>query len=135
VRRIILIATIFGGTLMLGGVLAALSTVGHAGEDMLRSFGLLLLSVGAMCVAIPLYLEALKIRSQFRRTEEAAPKRNLSPCAICSAPAATFWCTTHMMRLCPECIARHDDAARCLYRTFGRVAAAAKSPAGQTSRT
>jgi hypothetical protein len=127
-----MIAVVIFGALLIGmGALTSLSTLGKSGEEITRGVGLLMASFGGMTVAMALYIEAARMRAEFRRAEAVSAKRNLSPCAVCGKPAATFWCTTHTTRLCPECLPKHDDVSRCLYKTFGRGAA---QSAGRGSR-
>jgi hypothetical protein len=133
VKRIAFAVAIFGGVVILGGVLTALATIGHSGEDLVRAFGLVLISFGGICIAIPFYLLGLSLRRQYGRTDAPVAKRNLSPCAVCSNPTATLWCTTHLMRICPVCLSRHDEPSRCLYRTLGRTSGSAKGAAGPAS--
>jgi len=134
VKRVTLAAAIFGGILILGGVLTALATIGHSNEEVLRGFGLVLISFGGMCIAIPVYLEGVRLRNQHRRADGApVAKRNLSPCSVCSAPTASLWCTTHLIRICPACLPRHDEPSRCLYRTLGRHSASSRGVAGSAS--
>ena len=125
-RRIIIAVVVLGGALIVLGLMLFLSAIGKSGEDLTRQMGLLLASFGGMVVAVPLYIEASRIRAEFRRAE-AAPKRNLSPCAVCGKPAAILWCTTHTTRICVDCLPKHDDSTRCLYKTFGRGAVAPRS--------
>src|SRR5512139_4022232 len=103
------------------GISFFLSALGKEADDTTRGVGLLLTSFGALVIAVPLYIEATVIRRKYQQAEIGGVKKNLSPCSICNRPAASFWCTTHTVRLCSDCLPKHDEPSRCLYKTFGRA--------------
>jgi hypothetical protein len=85
-----------------------------------RTLGLLLIAFAALAVAIPLYVDARRIQAQ--HAKRPAQKREGLPCAGCGTEVAGFWCTTHMQRLCANCVPKHDEPARCLYKSLLRTA-------------
>jgi ABC-type xylose transport system permease subunit len=126
VKRSILFLVTLGGLLVAMGLVATASTIGEQDKDITRNVSLLLASFGGMVVAIPLYVDSRRIQAQFRRE---TTKRNLSPCAVCGQPLATLWCTTHTVRICPDCLPKHDSPNRCLYKALRRAALSANRSA------
>ena len=124
VKRSTLCAAVFGGTVLFVGLAALASTFGQPNRDLVRATGTFLAGFGCLVAAIPLYVDARRMQDQFRAAQNSGTKRNLAPCALCGAPAATFRCTTHTLRLCPDCVPRHDDSARCLYKAMVRISTA-----------
>ena len=120
---------------MVSGLMALGSTFSQPGRDVTRGFALLLSSFGALVIAVPLYVDARRLQAKCRRADAQAAKRNLSPCAVCGNPTATLWCTTHTQRLCPDCVPRHDDPTRCLYKSLRYGPVPVNGPARATSRS
>lgn len=119
-----------GVILIVMGILAFAATIGRSREDTTRNISLLLVSFGSMWPVPQFYLEGRKLRSEYQ--SPSAPiamtsKRPFAPCGVCGLPAATFWCTTHSVKICPECLSPHDDPKRCVYKTMAR----ASSPLAQ----
>jgi hypothetical protein len=118
VSRLASLTAVFGGIVMLIGLIVLGTTFSQPKSEATRAFAMLLSSFGALMVSVPLYVDARRLQLEYRRTESQAAKRNLSPCSVCGAPTATFWCTTHTQKLCPDCVTRHDDPTRCLYKSL-----------------
>jgi hypothetical protein len=117
-------AVLAGVILIVMGVLAFASTIGRPAEDTTRNVSLLLVSFGSMWVALVFYLEARKLRAEYQPPSPpvaVAPKRTFALCAVCGLPTASLWCTTHTIKICPECLPQHDDPKRCLYKTVART--------------
>jgi hypothetical protein len=49
-------------------------------------------------------------------------------CSRCEERPAIFYCTTHQSGVCLECVARHDDAAQCVYLPEFRAPSPATPP-------
>jgi hypothetical protein len=124
VKRLTLIGIITGGIVIAVGLLLFGTTIGKTGAQEVRIAGLLLVSFGAMGVAIPLYVDARRLQSANQRAvAQASQRRGTSQCALCGLDTASFWCTSHTVRLCPDCVPKHHDPARCLYKPLMRVPA------------
>jgi hypothetical protein len=94
--------------------------------------GLLLMSFGAMTVSIPLYLGARRIEAEHRRATKQNEKQGvLARCATCGIDAAIFWCTTHRLRFCANCVAQHHDSKSCLYMPLLAALPSAKHSAAK----
>ncbi len=124
VKRITWLAILLGGTLIAMGLIALAASLRIGAET--RITGMLLVSFGALTISVPLYLDARRMQAQQKREISQKRKRGLVPCAMCGTETATFWCTTHTVRLCPDCVPEHHDAARCLYKPLLRTTTAAK---------
>lgn len=127
-KRLTLLTTI-GGTIMIAaGILVVASTMQHAGEQEMRMAGLLAMSFGGMVISIPLYFQARRLQTDRMQTAVRKGKiRAASRCAGCGMETAIFWCTTHTVRLCPDCVPQHDDGSRCLYRSLVHTVVGTKS--------
>jgi hypothetical protein len=127
VKRLTLISTLGGAALIALGIVVVGSTVGHTGDQEMRMGGLLAMSFGGMVVAVPLYFQARRLQTNRVHTALRKGKvRGATRCATCGMETAMFWCTTHTVRLCADCVPAHDDGNRCLYRSLvhsGPVAA------------
>jgi hypothetical protein len=120
---------------MVAGLMTLGSTLGGPGNEATRGFALLISSFGALMVAVPLYVDARRLQAECRAAENIQTgKRNLSPCAVCGAPAANLWCTTHTQRICPDCLSRHDDPVRCLYKSLRRGPVPVTNPSRAATR-
>ncbi len=124
VKRMTWLAILLGGTLMAMGLITLAASLRIGAET--RITGMLLVSFGALAISVPLYLDARRMQARQKRDISQKRKRGLVPCAMCGTETATFWCTTHTVRLCADCVPEHHDAARCLYKPLLRAAAAAK---------
>jgi ABC-type Fe3+ transport system permease subunit len=108
----------------LGIVLLASQLTGSA-SDTLRGAGLVLLAFGMMLAALRLYFDARKIKSEFEAT---LPKKKKTDrlCSVCNLNRAEVFCRVHIVRLCLQCLATHDDGKNCLYVPSSRASAAYK---------
>ena len=125
-KRITLVTTIVGAGLLLVGIVFI-----AGGEQESRGMGLLAMSFAGMIIAIPMYIEARALQAEFRaKTLQKGKTRSAQPCANCGMDTGAFWCTTHQVRLCADCVAMHDEPTRCLYRSLiAKVQKAAKKQA------
>ena len=90
--------------------------------------GLLAMSFGGMMIAIPLYVEARHLQAKQLATASHKGRSGAAfRCSICGMETASFWCTTHTVRLCADCVTKHDDYTRCLYKSLVRTVAAKRS--------
>ncbi len=124
-KRLTRLAVLLGAGMIAIGLLVLATSIKLPGTET-RVAGMLLVSFGAMMISVPLYLDARRIQAEQERRAAQNSKRGLAPCAICGTETASFWCTTHTLRLCPDCVPKHHDAARCLYKPLLRPAAAKK---------
>jgi hypothetical protein len=128
VKRITLVTTIFGGILLAVGLLFMVASLAKGEQDS-RTAGMLAMSFAGMLIAVPLYIEARHLQAEHQATVlQKGKARAAQRCSGCGMETAAFWCTTHTVRLCAECVAKHDEPSRCLYRsliTVGQKSAAA----------
>lgn len=108
------------GLILIGiGVLSVISALGIRGQEETRAFGMLMVSLGMLIIAVAHYIAGRRLLSVAeQRAKESAKIFRLFPCAICGGNAANFWCTTHSIKLCADCIPKHHDTDRCLYKPF-----------------
>jgi hypothetical protein len=92
---------------------------GGSGEQASRSLGLLAMSFAGMIIAVPMYIEARALQADYRaKTLQKGKARGAQKCATCGMETGAFWCTTHLLRLCADCVTTHDEPTRCLYRSM-----------------
>jgi len=75
-----------------------------------------------------MYVEARRL--QTARQDNLIKKgkaRGAAKCSSCGMDTAAFWCTTHQMRFCADCVPKHDEPSRCLYKSLVQVAAAKRA--------
>lgn len=106
----------------IGGVVVATTVASGGGDQETRMAGLLAMSMAGMLIAVPLYVEARRLQS--KRMENVVKKgkaRGAAKCALCEMDTAAFWCTTHLARFCADCVPKHDEPNRCLYKSLVQV--------------
>jgi len=113
-------ATLSGITIILLGLVMVVSGNGsRAQQQETNAFGILLVSLGVFVISIAHYIVGRRLTyAADERAKDNEKGLRLFPCAICGANAATFWCTSHTLKLCTDCIRKHNDPARCLYKPF-----------------
>lgn len=127
VKPITLVTTIFGGILLAVGLLFVGASLAKGEQDS-RTAGMLMMAFGGMMIAVPLYIEARRLQAEHQaKVLQKGKARAAQRCSACGMETAAFWCTTHTVRLCSECVPKHDEPSRCLYRSL--VTAVQKSAA------
>jgi len=115
--------------LAIGGVVVASTVASGGGDQETRMAGLLAMSVAGMLIAVPMYVEARRLQStRMASVIKKGKARGAAKCASCDMDTAAFWCTTHLARLCADCVPKHDEPSRCLYKSLVQVR---KAAAGQ----
>ncbi len=118
-KRLTLLGVLAGAFLIVIGLVTIGSTMGQSEPHETRTAGMLLISFGAMIVAIPLYL-ASRQEAHVRQKQLASSQNDARlRCLTCGAPTATMRCEKHKARLCPNCISKHDEA-HCFYVPLSR---------------
>ena len=100
-------------------------------KDM-RMGGLLMMAFGAMVIAVPMYVDARRMLSGQKETKQTALRKGASRCIVCAEEVAIFWCTSHSVGVCLNCISQHHDGTRCLYRPILQQLPGAKEMATPT---
>jgi hypothetical protein len=127
VKRLTILTTICGGVMIAIGLVVVGSTAGKPNEQETRMAGMLAMSFGGMLVAIPMYIAARRLESERKTTNlRKGRMRGASRCATCGQETASFWCTTHTVRLCGDCVPKHDQPGRCLYKSLVSAPAPAR---------
>jgi hypothetical protein len=131
VKRITLVTTVFGGILLAVGLLFVGSSLAKGEQDS-RTAGMLMMSFAGMMVAVPLYIEARRLQAEHRAmVVQKGKARAAQRCSGCGMETAAFWCTTHTVRLCSECVPKHDEPSRCLYKSLVTVAQKSAAAGGR----
>jgi hypothetical protein len=107
------------------GVVCYASTIGQAHSEAIISTGASFFSLGILLVAAGFYLQGRQLRSE-HQIQTVSPKKTDRLCSSCNREAARIFCRVHLLRLCSNCIERHDDGKNCLYVPAKRAAAAYK---------
>jgi hypothetical protein len=124
-KRITLFTTVVGGLLMALGFLFVAASMSGTREQDARAMGMLIMAFGGMIVAVPMYVEARRLHSnELAKVLQKGKARAAQRCSGCGMETAAFWCTTHTLRLCADCVAKHDEPSRCLYKSLVSAAAA-----------
>ncbi|HEV2989301.1 MAG TPA: hypothetical protein VG759_12725 [Candidatus Angelobacter sp.] len=111
------------------GIAVLLGSSGQSSRELTLSVGASFFSFGALLIAAGFYLHSRKIRSEFEAAtakDKKADKKSEKICSVCNQEAAQVFCRLHVLRLCPNCLERHDDGRNCLYVPAKRAAAAYK---------
>ena len=129
-KRFTLVTTILGSVLLVFGGIVLASTVAGGGDQGTRTAGMLAISFAGMIIAVPMYIEARRLQTEVLDSKVKKGKtRGAIRCGGCGMDTAAFWCTTHTVRLCADCVPKHDEPSRCLYKSLLQIAPAAKRAA------
>lgn len=115
-KRATVLTTIAGAVIMLLGLLALGSTLNDSELGEMRAAGMLIMAFGAMVIAVPMYIDARGMIASKKEAKQAALRKGASRCIVCAEEIASFWCTSHSVGVCMNCIAEHHDNNRCLYK-------------------
>jgi len=99
-----------------------------AAEDII-ALGSALFCVGILLVALGFYLRARKLSSEYQISgakDKKIDRKTERICSICNQDSAQVFCRVHVLRLCLNCLDKHDDGRNCLYVPAKRAAAAYK---------
>jgi sulfite exporter TauE/SafE len=111
------------------GIAALLAASGQSSRELVLSVGASFFSLGILMIAAGFYLHSRKLKSQFQAAavkEKKADRKTEKICSVCNQEAAQVFCRVHVLRLCSNCLDRHDDGRNCLYVPAKRAAAAYK---------
>jgi len=118
-KRLTLLGIVVGIALLLLGIVVIGSTNTDGTRYETRTAGMLLMSLGAMAVAIPLYIDARRMQS--RKQKQLSQTDARLRCFVCGSAIATMRCQKHMVRLCHDCISQHDEGEPCYYIPLSRT--------------
>jgi hypothetical protein len=111
----------FGAFLSVIGFIIVFSTVGQENPHETRSLGLLLISFGFLIAAVVLYLDGRRVQSTEQKERLAAARNDPRlRCFVCGDAMATMRCQKHMIRVCADCVSKHDEGAQCFYVPLSR---------------
>ena len=111
------------------GIAALVAASGQSNRELVLSVGASFFSLGVLLIAGGFYLHGRKLKSQFQAApakEKKADKKTEKICSVCNQEVAQVFCRVHVLRLCSNCLDRHDDGRNCLYVPAKRAAAAYK---------
>lgn len=113
---------IVGGSVTLLGVAFLIGALEQGGSEGLISAGSGVFSLGVLVVALGFYLQARNLRRAYQ-PEASRLKKTDKLCSLCNQEPALVFCRVHVLRLCPECLEKHDDKT-CSYVPSYRAVAA-----------
>ncbi|HEV2965021.1 MAG TPA: hypothetical protein VG649_24570 [Candidatus Angelobacter sp.] len=120
---------VLGACLAALGIVALVAALSQSNRELILSVGASFFSLGTLVIAAGLYLHSRRLKSQFQATatkEKKADRKTEKICSVCNQEAAQVFCRVHVLRLCSNCLERHDDGRNCLYVPAKRAAAAYK---------
>ena len=120
---------VVGGCFATLGIIALLGSLGQSNRDLILSAGASSFSLGTLMVAAGFYLHSRRLKSQFEAAsskEKRVDRKTEKICSVCNQEVAQVFCRLHVLRLCSNCLDRHDDGRNCLYVPAKRAAAAYK---------
>jgi hypothetical protein len=86
-------------------------------------------SLGTVIIAAGFYLHGRRLKAEFQAAApqgKKADRKTERICSVCNQETAQVFCRVHVLRLCSNCLERHDDGRNCLYVPAKRAAAAYK---------
>lgn len=118
-------------TLVIGGIFAAIgivcyvSTIGQPHSEAIVATASFFFSMGVLVISSALYIRGRRLQGEHQQ-QIVMVKKTDRLCSSCNREPAQVFCRVHVLRLCSNCIDRHDDGKNCLYVPAKRAAAAYK---------
>lgn len=119
-------------TFVIGSILAAIgivcyvSTIGQPSHsEPIVATASTFFSMGILVIAAGLYWQGRRLQGEHQQ-QTIQVKKTDRLCSVCNRESAQVFCRVHVLRLCPNCIDKHDDGKNCLYVPARRAAAAYK---------
>jgi hypothetical protein len=119
------VTLVIGALLAVAGVVCFLAVFGQTQSEAIRSMGSALFSVGILTAAAGVYWQARRLQAQLP-SSVSKPKKTDRLCSSCNREPAVVFCRVHVLRLCLNCLDKHDDAKNCTYVPAKRATAAYK---------
>ncbi|HLJ25394.1 MAG TPA: B-box zinc finger protein [Candidatus Angelobacter sp.] len=117
--------------IVIGSILAAIGAVcflalfGQSQSETIRAIGSACFALGVLIIAAGLYLQARRLQSQYQPSVSKVKKTDRL-CSSCNQEPAVLFCRVHVLRLCLNCLEKHDDGTNCSYVPARRATAAYK---------
>ena len=119
------VTLVIGALLALAGVVCFMAVFGQTQTEAIRSMGSALFSIGVLIAAGGLYWQARRLQPQ-TQSSGSKPKKTERLCSSCNREPAIVFCRVHVLRLCLNCLDKHDDGNNCSYVPAKRATAAYK---------
>lgn len=119
------VTLVIGALLAVAGVVCFMAVFGQPQSEAIRSMGSALFSMGILIAAFGLYWHARRLQAQFQ-VPGSKPKKTERLCSSCNREPSVLFCRVHVLRLCLNCLEKHDDGANCSYVPARRATAAYK---------
>jgi hypothetical protein len=114
-----------GSLLAAAGAICFLALFGQGHPDTIRSVGSACFAIGVLIIATGVYLQARRLQAQFE-VPISKSKKTERLCSACNREPAIVFCRVHVLRLCLNCLEKHDDGTNCSYVPAKRATAAYK---------
>jgi hypothetical protein len=122
-----------GALIVLCGLCLLPAAFGEHGDRNMLGMGSSLFGLGAITVALGIYLKAGALQSARSAGSEAASasKPIRGGCDACHVEPPVVHCKVHRQHLCGSCLERHYDFRTCVYAPSPRRATSLKSMAAR----
>ena len=119
------VTLVIGSLLALAGAVCFLALFGQSQPDAIRALGSAMFSLGVLIIAAGVYLQARRIQAQ-HEIPVVKTKKTERLCSLCNREPSLVFCRVHVLRLCVNCLEKHDDGTNCSYVPARRATAAYK---------
>lgn len=119
------VTLVIGSLLALAGAVCFLALFGQNQPDAIRALGSAMFSLGVLIIAAGVYLQARRIQAQ-HEIPVVKTKKTERLCSLCNREPSLVFCRVHVLRLCVNCLEKHDDGTNCSYVPARRATAAYK---------
>src|SRR5215469_16191278 len=117
------VTLVIGSLVAIAGVICFLALFGESQSETIRAIGSALFSIGVLGIAAGVYLQARRIRAQHQPPATGKSKKTERLCSLCSREPSVVFCRVHVLRLCLNCLDKHDDGNNCSYVPARRATA------------
>jgi hypothetical protein len=118
--KVLKILVVVGVLISFTGLLAVPSALNSQTRDQeLLATALAFFGIGALIVALSLYLQARALRARINADPSLLAAVNASKrkgtCDTCKSAPPVIQCTMHRVSLCATCLVQHYEARGCVY--------------------
>lgn len=117
-------AIAFGAILSFTGLCVLPGAFGKSPSPELLSFGACLFSMGAVTMAVGIYVKASVVKAANGAASivqsPSFTRKNRGGCDLCGNDAPAVLCKTHELSLCGGCLSQHYDVRSCIFVPLSR---------------
>jgi hypothetical protein len=123
-----------GAVVLFAGLCVLPSAFGQTPDASLLPVGACLFSLGAVSIAIGIYIKARSIQTSNPEPAiqgASTARKSRSGCDLCGQEAPAVFCKIHQLHMCGTCLDQHYDVRSCIYVPTPRKALSKQNKSAQ----